>query len=297
MSHFNTSQTNDITLSINQQHRSKLRTQYFSESEYHTDPGQLAGRSFNLFTGGRAYFIIKFLSIILRSRRIALSDKMDANEWARASIDIMRLLERCGAVFHITGFDNIRHLDEPVIFISNHMSTLETMIFPVLIAPFMDVTFVVKESLVSMPLFSPTMRSRDPIVVSRANSREDLVKVISEGTEKLANGTSIVIFPQSTRREYFNPDEFNSLGVKLASRSGKRIVPMAIRTDFWKNGKLIKDLGPFDRSIPVNIKFGELMEVTGNGREEQQKIVAFVLENLKQWGAKVAERVPDHPSS
>ncbi|HUS86216.1 MAG TPA: lysophospholipid acyltransferase family protein [Bacteroidales bacterium] len=222
---------------------------------------------------------------------------MDANEWARASIDIMRLLERCGAVFHITGFDNIRHLDEPVIFISNHMSTLETMIFPVLIAPFMDVTFVVKESLVSMPLFSPTMRSRDPIVVSRANSREDLVKVISEGTEKLANGTSIVIFPQSTRREYFNPDEFNSLGVKLASRSGKRIVPMAIRTDFWKNGKLIKDLGPFDRSIPVNIKFGELMEVTGNGREEQQKIVAFVLENLKQWGAKVAERVPDHPSS
>ena len=163
------------------------------------------------------------------------------------------------------------------------MSTLETMILPCIIAPFWDVTFVVKESLVTHPFFGPVMRSRDPIVVSRVNKREDFKTVMKRGQEILVNGRSIIIFPQSTRKQEFNPEEFNSLGVKLAKAAGVQVVPIALKTDFWKNGKHLKDLGPIDRSKPIYFDFGKPFSVAGSGKVENQKIIEFITENLKKW--------------
>jgi 1-acyl-sn-glycerol-3-phosphate acyltransferase len=157
------------------------------------------------------------------------------------------------------------------------------MVFPGIIAPNKKLTYVVKESLVGHKIFGPVMRSRDPIVVSRENSREDLVEVMTKGLRLLSQGWSIVIFPQSTRRSQFKPEEFNSLGVKLAAKAGVPVVPIAIKTDFWLNGKFIKDLGPLDRSKPVFIRFGEPMEIKGNGKEENQAIIRFIQSNLEAW--------------
>jgi len=106
-------------------------------------------------------------------------------------LPVDEILESCGGRFHITGLENIRKCTEPVIFIGNHMSTLETMILPYLIARIMDVTFVVKESLVKSRAFGPVMRSREPIVVSRHNSRKDFVLVMTRGKEILSGGRSL----------------------------------------------------------------------------------------------------------
>jgi len=164
------------------------------------------------------------------------------------------------------------------------MSTLETMVFPGIIAPFREVTFVVKDSLVKHPFFGAVMRSRNPIVVSRENSREDLMIVINKGMELLAKGISVVIFPQSTRNTEFHTSEFNSLGVKLAGRAGVPVVPVAIKTDFWENGGIFKDLGPISRNKPVYIEFSNPMKITGNGKDENQKIIDFISAKLKSWG-------------
>lgn len=197
----------------------------------------------------------------------------------------MGILERCGARFHITGLDHIREAEGPLIFISNHMSTVETMVFPCLIAPIKPVTFVVKESLERMFVFGPIMRSCNPITVGRENPRQDMQKVLTGGAQKLADGISVILFPQSTRQARFSPEHFNSLGVKLARRAGVKVLPVAVKTDFWGNGRLIKDFGPLDRSLPNHIRFGEPMDVEGNGREEHQAIVEFIEENLRRWGA------------
>ncbi len=105
---------------------------------------------------------------------------------------------------------------------------------------------MVKESLVRHPLFGDVMRSRDPIVVGRTDPRKDLEAVMNGGMELLSKGISIVIFPQSTRSVEFRPEEFNSLGVKLAKKAGVKVVPVALKTDFWGNGKVIRELGPLD---------------------------------------------------
>ena len=163
------------------------------------------------------------------------------------------------------------------------MSTLETMVFPCIIAPLMEVTFVVKDSLVKHPFFGPIMRARKPIVVSRSNSREDFKTVMNLGQALLANGTSIIVFPQNTRTVDFIPKEFNSLGVKLANNAKVQVIPIAIKTDFWGNDKYLKDLGPINRKKPIYMAFGEPFSIAGSGKEENNRIIEFISSHLVKW--------------
>jgi 1-acyl-sn-glycerol-3-phosphate acyltransferase len=223
-----------------------------------------------------------FWIVWINSRR-ALRGCYDGNDWANSSLDILHALENVGVRFEITGMDNIRRFQGPAVFIANHMSTLETFVLPCIIQPLKPVTFVVKNSLVDAPIFGPVMRSRDPILVGRVNPREDLKAVLTEGTKKIWQGSSIIIFPQSTRSTLFIPEEFNSLGIKLALKAGVPVVPIALKTDAWGTGKTMKDFGRIDRSKKVHISFGGPIKVEGRGAEEHRKVIAFIQDNITKW--------------
>jgi len=231
----------------------------------------------------RLYFTIKYGGTVLRTRKQAIRGIYDTKAWADSSIYIFRFIEKAGGDFRIFGMENISKDPGPVVFIGNHMSTLETMVLPGIIAPHREVTFVVKDSLVRHPLFGHVMRSRDPIVVGRTDPRKDFEVTMTKGVELLSKGISIVIFPQSTRSVEFRPDEFNTLGVKLAKKARVNVVPIALKTDFWGQGKLIKELGPLDSKKPIYFKFGEPFSVLGNGKEENQRIIEFIQASLEEW--------------
>jgi 1-acyl-sn-glycerol-3-phosphate acyltransferase len=156
-------------------------------------------------------------------------------------------------------------------------------VLPSLINPVRRCTFVIKPSLMGYPVFGPVMRSRDPIVVTRDNPRQDLQTVLDEGARRLAAGTSIVLFPQTTRSGTFDPAKFNSLGVKLAKNAGVPIVPVALKTDAWANGSMLKDFGPIYPHLPIHIEFAAPLPVEGNGREQQEAAVAFISSRLSAW--------------
>ena len=223
--------------------------------------------------------------IVWRNSRKAVKGVYDGDDWADSSLEILRTLENVGVRFEITGLDNLKSFEGPAVFIANHMSTLETFVLPCIIQPVKPATFVVKKSLVSTPVFGPIMRSRDPIVVGRINPREDLKAVLNEGAKKIEQGISIFIFPQSTRSAVFNPEEFNSLGIKLALKAGVPVVPVALKTDAWGTGKLIKDFGPVDKNKKVFFAFGEPMKIKDRGDEEHQKVIDFIQNNLAKWSA------------
>ena len=235
------------------------------------------------FLGTRYFFAGGYINEIIKARSMAVKGCYDNKAWAESSYRVLKLIEGCGGRFHLRGLDNIKNCQKPVVFVSNHMSTLETFVFPCIIQPLTDVTFVVKESLVKHHLFGPVMRSRGPIVVSRNNPREDFQTVMTKGKELLAGGTSVVIFPQSTRTTKFIPEEFNSLGIKLAKAAGVQVVPVAIKTDFWGNGRFIKDLGPINREEHIHMFFGQPFFIEGSGKEEHKRTVEFIQSNLKQW--------------
>lgn len=237
-----------------------------------------------LFLNTRWYFVGGYVAEILRTRSIALEGHYDRSVWADSSHRVFRLIEDIGGRFHLRGLDNLRSCRPPLVIVSNHMSTLETFVFPSIIAPFIEVTFVVKDSLVRHPLFGPIMRARNPIVVKRENPREDFQTVMTRGKELLAEGTSVIIFPQSTRSAEFVLEEFNSLGIKLAKAAGVPVMPVAVKTDFWENGKYLKELGAIKRSRPIHMVFGQPFPVQGAGKEEHQRIIDFIVTHLRQWG-------------
>ncbi len=256
---------------------------YFDSYSYNTpEEGEksLFGRIIHC---NRLYFTLKYAGVVLRTRKEAIKGKYDTKAWADSSIYIFRFIEKAGGVFRITGMENISRDPGPVVIIGNHMSTLETMVLPGIVAPHREVTFVVKESLVKHPLFGHVMRSRDPIVVGRTDPRKDFETVMTKGMELLSRGTSIIIFPQSTRSVEFKPEEFNSLGVKLAKRAGVKVVPLALKTDFWGQGKIIKELGPLDSSKHIYFSFGEPFAVKGAGKTENQQVIDFIEASLREW--------------
>ncbi len=260
----------------------------FTGDTYDTDENKRRVLLDKLALNTRLYFVGKYASIVLKCRKESLVGRYDREAWVKSSIDIFRLIESCGGRFHITGLNNIRSTPGPIVFVSNHMSTLETMVFPGIIASEKEATFVVKDSLVRHPFFGAIMRSRNPIVLGRENSREDLMAVLSKGQELLSAGTSVVIFPQSTRMVKFIPEKFNSLGVKLAVAAKVKVLPVAIKTDFWEMGKYVKDLGPIRRDKPIHMAFGEPMTVSGTGKQENARIIEFVISHLREWGGETA---------
>jgi 1-acyl-sn-glycerol-3-phosphate acyltransferase len=256
---------------------------YFDSNNYYSPEKKTLSIVDKIRLDSRIYFTLKYASVVLRTRKEAIRKVYNTKAWTDSSFEILRLIEKTGGIFHITGMENITRSPGSVLFISNHMSTLETMILPSIIGPHKELTFVVKESLVKHPLFGDVMRSRNPVVVGRTDPRKDLEAVMNGGVDLLNNGISIVIFPQSTRSVEFKPEEFNSLGVKLAKKAGVEVVPIALKTDFWDNGKLIKELGPLDHHKQIHIKFGEPMKITGNGKEENQRIIDFIKSSLEEW--------------
>ena len=261
-----------------------MQKKYFESYVYDTPRKERLSLLDKLLMDNRVYFYSKYLQVVLRTRNQAIRGVYDDEAWAESSFFILRFIERAGGKFHISGMENIAETPEPVLFIGNHMSTLETLVLPVIIVPHRRVTFVVKESLVTHPLFGHIMRSRDPIVVGRTDPRKDLEAVLTGGMELLSKGISIIIFPQSTRTVTFRPEDFNSLGVKLAKKAGVKVVPFALKTDFWGQGKISRGLGKIDSSKPIYIKFGNPFQVTGSGKEENQMIINFIESSLKEWG-------------
>jgi 1-acyl-sn-glycerol-3-phosphate acyltransferase len=238
-------------------------------------------------------FYLPVLRIVLRSSRYAVAGRYDGPRWILESSRILEAMEAVGMKVVVEGMDQLRSFDGPCVFVANHMSTLETFVLPAILHPVKPISFVVKESLVRVPVFGPIMRSRDPICVGRKNPRDDLAAVLRGGEERAKKGISLVIFPQTTRANRFSPDAFNSLAAKLAVRLDLPLVPVALRTDAWGTGRLIRDFGPVDPRKPVRFRIGTPLAPKGKGAEAHEASARFISTALREWGCEVQ----DAPSS
>jgi 1-acyl-sn-glycerol-3-phosphate acyltransferase len=256
----------------------------FVHGTYRTPEG--AGRGLGRLWPGLAFYA-RDVAIVFRAGAKAKRGKYDDAAWCESSLNTLRALENVGVRFDITGVEHVEALKRPCVFIGNHMSTLETFVLPILLVPFKPITFVVKKSLIEYPVFGHVMRSRDPIVVGRTNPREDLKSVLDGGAARLAKGVSIVVFPQTTRTAVFDPAEFNSIGVKLAKRAGVPVIPFALKSDAWGNGRLHKDFGKIDSSKTVHFAFGAPLHISDRGTEEHEHIVRYISTHLTKWGGTV----------
>jgi 1-acyl-sn-glycerol-3-phosphate acyltransferase len=254
----------------------------YKDGLYRTPPGQ-AGFFSRLLPG--LFFYPRIIYTTVKASLLVALGKYSNWYWEVTGLETLRAIELAGATVEIEGMENLRSFEGPCVFIANHMSTLETYALPGILVPFRHITFVVKKSLITYPVVGRVMRWMPPITVTRTNPREDLKAVLEEGSALLSQGRSVVIFPQTTRTMDLEPEKFNSIGVKLARRAGVPVVPIALKTDAWGNGRVLKDFGTINPRSDVHFSIGEPMEITGRGDEEHRRIVEFITAKLAAWKA------------
>ena len=254
----------------------------FGAGSYDTAPG--THRAWGVRVFGRWYFYWFNFNIFSKTGRLFRKGRCDKETQIRQSNRNVRLVERCGGRIHLRGLEHLAaRQGRPAVLIGNHMSLLETALMHAIVREHLDFTFVIKASLMKIPHFRNIMTGLEAIQIGRSNPREDLRAVLEEGRERLERGKSVVIFPQGTRSTDFDPARFSSIGVKLALAAKVPVIPFALKTDFLGNGRFVKDLGPIFPERDVWFEFGPAMTPVGNGREEQQRTIDFIVSRLEMW--------------
>lgn len=211
------------------------------------------------------------------------SGEVSREQWGAELIHIARAIEATRTRLHVEGAEHITGLRSPAVFVSNHMSAVDTYILPLLMLARFKVAIVAKDELFRRRIFGKLMRQMRHIAVSRTNPREDMKQVLNVGTERLQEGYSVLIFPQSTRSFEFRADEFNSMGAKLARRAGAEVVPVALKTDYLLPGALVKDFGPVVPGRDLRFRFGAPIDASNKGKEAHAQVVGFIERTLAEW--------------
>jgi 1-acyl-sn-glycerol-3-phosphate acyltransferase len=241
------------------------------------------------FLGTRLSMNLSVMKIVLQCRYLSKKGIFTNSAYFDASDRLRTAFEKHGARFEITGLENMKQ-DGPCVIVSNHMSLLETQVLPWLIGCFHPLSIVMKKSLYDSWIFHPVAVATKSISLTRQNLRADIDVIMKEGVEYLNQGRSILLFPEGTRKGFFNRDDFNSLGVKLAARAGVKVIPIALKTDFLVNGKHVSDFSTVHHDRPVHIHVGEALKVQGRGKKEHQVILDFLETKLSSWGVEIRGR-------
>ena len=257
---------------------------FYNVDGYDTPEDNRCSWGFRLCLKTRWYYYAGIFGTFCRGGVLGARGKLDENAQIWLSNRNLRQIEKCGGCVHIAGLEHLREAaGKPTVVVANHMSLLETGLLHAVMRGYLDFSFVVKESLLKVPFFRHIIMALDVIPVTRSNPREDLKTMLREGRRILDSGRSIIVFPQSTRTETLEPDKFNSIGVELARASGVQVLPLALKTDFLANGRLIRDLGGIRPERRVCFEFAPPMTVEGSGQEQQHAIIEFINSRLVEW--------------
>ena len=230
----------------------------------------------------------------IQSRRPGFMDK----EWSQFGVRVIHLIERLGGYVEVEGFEGVRDLGTKVVWVCNHVSSLETFLLPPILMTWPGLIIVLKEPLAHYPFFGSVVRAVSPIRVLRKNPIEDLRKVMKEGTEGIRAGRSALVFPQGTRFRRFDPATFNTLGTKLALHAKVPVVPIAVSTDFLRVGEWHRDVfSTIHPASPVRIACGPVLPCELGQAEIQRRSIAFIADKLAEWERADGLKLLETPSA
>ena len=214
--------------------------------------------------------------------------RLTTDLWAHYCFRSAQKAEKYGMDLLLDGWENRQRHNGPVVYLANHMSTLETVLLPAILLTYGPFNVVVKQSLSHLPFLEKAAAHMGLIPVGRKNPREDLMQMLTLGKERVEQGNSMLIFAQGTRQKVFSRKHWSSIGTKLAEKTGVPVVPVALLTDCEptrEGGGPFKDFGPVDPSRPIRFRCGPVL--TGSSRDMQRASFDWIGEQLSGWGMPV----------
>lgn len=132
----------------------------------------------------------------------------------------------CGIRHRVIGMENFP--DAPVIMLSKHQSSWETVFYTIL--PPCPLVFVFKRELLWIPFFGWGIGLLRMIAINRSKGRDAFESVVEQGKRRLADGQWIIMFPEGTRIPVGKQGKYKTGGTRLAIRTNALVVPIAVNS-------------------------------------------------------------------
>ena len=172
------------------------------------------------------------------------------HSWANVSHWLLRTI--CGITYEIKHLDQIPH--GPLLVACKHQSTWETLAFTLL---FDDIAIVLKRELLFIPVIGWAMARAGNIAVARGDGASALRGLIRQAKAAIAEGRSIVIFPEGTRVALGDQRPYQVGTAALYRQLGVPVVPMALNSGlFWGRRQWVKRPGVITLEILPPIEPG-----------------------------------------
>ena len=187
-----------------------------------------------VFYVNTAVFLILGSPLLLGPRRWAMAG-LAAH--AHASIWWMRMI--CGTRLEVRGRENLPK--GAAIIASKHQSAWDTF---GLIPLTRDPAMIMKQELLSLPLYGWFSRKFEMIPVRRDLGPTALRQMAREAAKRAAQGRDIVIFPEGTRRPPGAPPDYRPGVILLYEALGIPCVPVALNSGyFWPRHSIMRRPG------------------------------------------------------
>lgn len=187
-----------------------------------------------------AFFSWAFISAILFTPLFIISTKAAqkvGGPWADVSMFLARIF--CGIKFEIRGREHIQTI--PVIYASKHQSAWDTMIFLYI---FPRVAYVLKKELLRLPFWGWYLWRMKMIAIDRKAGASSVKQLMRDGKAALADGRSIIIFPEGTRTKPNAPPNYQVGITAMYSALNVPVVPVALNSGiYWGKNAFFKTAG------------------------------------------------------
>ena len=186
-------------------------------------------------------------------------------QWCRFNLALM------GAQVTTEGFDKLKSMSSCVV-MANHQSHLDTWALAGALSG--QFRWIMKQELRKIPFFGSACQRVGHIFVQRGKS-ESARRSMAQAAKRIANGTSVVFYPEGTRSMTGELGKFKTGGFRLAMQAGVDLLPVTIsgtydllppKTWRYRTGKIhlcAADPIPTKNRSPDNpADLAELMQLT-----------------------------------
>lgn len=172
---------------------------------------------------------------------------------------VMWLIEHLlGIRTRIEGAENIPAV--PCVILSKHQSAWETFALQTI---FTLTSFVYKQELHWLPFFGWGLKLMPFVAIDRGAGKAALGQVAERGRQRLAEGYSVIVFPEGTRVPPGQKRRYKIGGAYLGVAAGAPVVPVALNSgECWRRQAFLKTPGI------VTVSIGPAIDPSGKTAEE-----------------------------
>lgn len=203
-----------------------------------------------------ALFFLKRVRRLKKQGKIKEHDeavRMHVNNWAN------RLLRLAGADITVEGKENIPQ--GPCVFAANHQGYFD---IPLMLTQLdMPHPLVAKKQIQKIPMVRSWMEELNCLFIDRENPRQAM-ECLKKAGELLAQGYSVIIFPEGTRSKGGPIGEFKAGTIRVATKAKVPIVPVCIEGTY----KLMEQNNYWIKPAKVQVKILPPLETENLTRDE-----------------------------